>query len=89
MKIIGGIQGYWFLVMNIKYNVSLINVLQIKFRVVIRSTSKGFKFGLENSKGFRRPQCDPIIIEMTIGFVLGPSSALYIPFLMRCTLTKR
>ena len=31
----------------------------------------------------------PLIIERTIGLVLGPSTALYRPFLKHCALTKR
>ena len=32
---------------------------------------------------------DPVIIERTIGLVLGPSTALYEPFLKHCTLTNK
>ena len=38
---------------------------------------------------FRRRQYDPVIIERTIGLVLGPSTALYEPFLKHCTLTNK
>ena len=31
----------------------------------------------------------PVIIERTIGLVLGPSAALYEPFLKHCTLTNK
>ena len=34
-------------------------------------------------------KCDPVIIERTIGLVLGPSTALYRSFLKHCTLTYR
>ena len=34
-------------------------------------------------------QYDPVIIERTIGLVLGPSTALYEPFLKHCTLTNK
>ena len=40
-------------------------------------------------KRLRRRQCDPAIIERTIGFVLGPFTALYRSFLKRCTLTNK
>ena len=40
-------------------------------------------------KRLRRRQYDPLIIERTIGLVLGPSTALYIPFLKHCTLTNK
>ena len=37
----------------------------------------------------RRRQYDPVIIKRTIGLVLGPSTALYEPFLKHCTLTNK
>ena len=37
----------------------------------------------------RRRQYDPVIIERPIGLVLGPSTALYGPFLKHCTLTNK
>ena len=40
-------------------------------------------------KRLRRRQYDPVIIEMTIGLVLCPFTALYRSFLGRCTLTNR
>ena len=40
-------------------------------------------------KRLRRRQYDPAIIERTIGLVLGPFTALYRSFLMRCTLTNK
>ena len=40
-------------------------------------------------KSFRRRQYDPLIIERTIGLVLGPCTALYRPFLKHCTLTNK
>ena len=40
-------------------------------------------------KRLRRRQYDPVIIERTIGLVLGPSTALYEPFLKHCTLTNK
>ena len=40
-------------------------------------------------KRLRRRQYDPIIIEKTIGLVLGPFTALYRSFLKRCTLTNK
>ena len=40
-------------------------------------------------KHLRRRQYDPVIIERTIGLVLGPSTALYKPFLKHCTLTNK
>ena len=39
-------------------------------------------------KRIRRRQYDPVIIETTIGLVLGPSTALYRPFLKHCILTN-
>ena len=40
-------------------------------------------------KRLRRRQYDPVIIERTIGLVLGPFAALYRSFLKRCTLTNK
>ena len=40
-------------------------------------------------KRLRRRQYDPVIIERTIGIVLGPCTALYRPFLKHCTLTNK
>ena len=40
-------------------------------------------------KRLRRRQYDPLIIKRTIGLVLGPSTALYRPFLKHCTLTNK
>ena len=40
-------------------------------------------------KRLRRRQYDPMIIERTKGLVLGPSTALYRPFLNHCTLTNK
>ena len=40
-------------------------------------------------KRLRRRKYDPLIIERTIRLVLGPSTALYIPFLEHCTLTNK
>ena len=40
-------------------------------------------------KRLRRRQYDPVIIERTIGPMLGLSTALYRSFLKRCTLTNK
>ena len=40
-------------------------------------------------KRLRRRQYDPLIIERSIGLMLGPSTALYGPFLKHCTLTNK
>ena len=40
-------------------------------------------------KRLRRRQYDPMIIEKTIGLVLGPFTALNRSFLKRCTLTNK
>ena len=45
--------------------------------------------GLKIVKRLRWRQYDPVIIERTIGIVLGPSTALYEPFLKHCTLTNK
>ena len=38
---------------------------------------------------FRRRKYEPLIIERTIGIVLGPSTSLYRTFLEHCTLTNK
>ena len=40
-------------------------------------------------KRIRRRKYDPVVIERTIGLVLGPSTALYRSFLKHCTLTRQ
>ena len=40
-------------------------------------------------KRLRRRKYDPLIIEITIGFVLGPFTVLYISFLKHCTLANK
>ena len=40
-------------------------------------------------KRLRRRQYDPLIIEMTIGLVVGPSTALYRPFLKHCRVLSK
>ena len=45
--------------------------------------------GSKIAKRLRRRQFDPLIIEGTIDLVLGPSTALYRPFLKHCTLTNK
>ena len=40
-------------------------------------------------KRLRRRQYDPLVIERTIGLVLGPYTALYGQFLKYCTLTNK
>ena len=45
--------------------------------------------GLKIVKRLQRRQYDPLIIERTIGLVLGPCTALYRLFLKHCTLTNK
>ena len=51
-------------------------------------TKEGQKRNEFHLVGLRRRQYDPVIIERTIGLVLGPFTALYRSFLKRCTLTN-
>ena len=55
----------------------------------VKDTPNFFSSGSKIVKRLRRRQYDPVIIERTIGLVLGPSTALYEPFLKHCTLTRR
>ena len=55
----------------------------------VKDTPNFFSSGSKIVKRLRRRQYDPVIIEMTIGLVLGPSTALYVLFLKHCTLTNK
>ena len=55
----------------------------------VKDTPNFFSSGSKIVKRLRRRQYDPVIIERTIGLVLGPSTALYEPFLKHCTLTNK
>ena len=62
--------------------------LVYKLRMV-KDTPNFILSGSKIVKRLRRRQYDPVIIERTIGLVLGPSTALYEPFLKHCTLTNK
>ena len=55
----------------------------------VKDTQNFISSGSKIVKRLRRRQYDPVIIERTIGLVLGPSTALYEPFLKHCTLTNK
>ena len=55
----------------------------------VKDTPNFILSGSKIVKRLRRRQYDPVIIERTIGLVLGPSTALYEPFLEHCTLTNK
>ena len=55
----------------------------------VKDTPNFISSGSKIVKRLRRRQCDPVIIERTIGLVLGPSTALYEPVLKHCTLTNK
>ena len=55
---------------------------KLRWRIVI-------SYGSKVEKLLRRRKYDPVIIEKIIGFVFGPSTALYNYFLKRCTLTNK
>ena len=55
----------------------------------VKDTPNFISSGSKIVKRLRRQQYDPLVIERTIGIVLGPSTALYEPFLKQCTLTNR
>ena len=46
-------------------------------------------FGSRIIKRLRNRMYDPVIIERTLGLVLGPFTALYRSFLKHCTLTNK
>ena len=55
----------------------------------VKDARNFFSSGSKIVKCLRRRHYDPVIIERTIGLVLGPSTALYEPFLKHCTLTNK
>ena len=55
----------------------------------VKDTPNFISSGSKIVKRLRRRQYDPVIIERTIGLVLGPSTALCKPFLKHCTLTNK
>ena len=55
----------------------------------VKDTPNFISSGSKIVKRLRRRQYDPLIIERTIGLVLGTSTTLYGPFLDHCTLTNK
>ena len=55
----------------------------------VKDTPNFISSGSKIVKRLRRRQYDPVIIERTIGLLLGPSTALYEPFLKHCSLTNK
>ena len=55
----------------------------------VKDTPNFISSGSKIVKRLRRRQYDPLIIERTIGLVLGPSTALYRPFLKHFTPTNK
>ena len=55
----------------------------------VRCEANFISSGSKIVKRLRRRTYDPLIIERTIGLVLGPSTALYRSFLAHCTLTNK
>ena len=54
-----------------------------------KDTPNFISSGCKIVKRLRRRQYDPLLIDTTIGLVLGPSTALHRPFLKHCTLTNK
>ena len=55
----------------------------------VKDTPNFSSSGSKIVKRLRRRQYEPLIIEKTIGLVLGPSTALYRSLLKHCTLTNK
>ena len=55
----------------------------------VEDTPNFISSGSKIVKRHLRRQYDPLIIERTIGLVLGPSTALYRPFPKHCTFTNK
>ena len=84
---VGDISFHEYLSKRISHPVSYGDLVYKLSRV--KDTPKFFSSGSKIVKRLRRRQYDPVIIERTIGHVLGPSTALYEPFLKHCTLTNK
>ena len=55
----------------------------------VKDTPNFISSGSKIFKRLRRRQFNPLTIERTIGLMLGPSTALYRPFLKHCTLPNK
>ena len=55
----------------------------------VKSTANCIFSGSKILKHLRRRQCDPLIIERTIGIVIGPYILAYRPFFKHCSLTSK
>ena len=55
----------------------------------VKDTPNFISSGSKTVKRIRRRQYDPLIMERTTCLVLGPSTALYRPFLTHCILTNK
>ena len=55
----------------------------------VKDTPNFISSGSKTVKCLRRRRYDPLTIERTICLVLGPSTALYGPFIKHCTLTNK
>ena len=55
----------------------------------VKDTPNFISSGSKIVKRLRRRQYDQVIIERTVGLVLGPFTALYEPFLKHCTLNNK
>ena len=55
----------------------------------VKDNTNFISSGSKIVKRIRRRQYDPVIIERTIGLVLGPFTALYRSFLKHCTLMNK
>ena len=55
----------------------------------VKDTLNFISSGSKIIKRLQRRQYDPVIIERTIGPMLGPFTALYRPLLKHCTLTNK
>ena len=55
----------------------------------VKDTPNFISSGSKIVKRLRRRQYDPLVIERTIGLVLGPCTTLFRPFLKHCTLINK
>ena len=85
---------------RLRYNLLQLNYANSSFSLVlsgylvyklrrVKSETNFISSGSKIVKRLRRRQYDPVIIEKTIGIVIGHFTALYSSFLERCTLTDK
>ena len=95
------VPGWGIFIYNLIYNIFILQLVRFfscrisdfdfhsyYLQITLKHRITDF-IGFEIVKCLWCPQYDPVIIERTIGLVLGPFTALNRSFLKNCTLTKK